>query len=146
MAAGDYYELWDRQTRNLVTTFTNFKKALRFIRSETSPQWRANLSLSKHNRAGEPLTAYCPEELNKLIAEKLAWAEVMDQASANIIGHFGHRHEALRFIVEYLPDQAWANLSVFECNGFGEIVGCDEGSELVAILNKLSNQILKTSK
>jgi hypothetical protein len=30
MAAGDYYELWDRQTRNLATTFTNFKKLYAF--------------------------------------------------------------------------------------------------------------------
>ena len=146
MAAGDYYELWDRQTRNLILTFTNFKKALRFFRSETSPQWRPNLSLSKHNRDGEPLKAYFPEELNKLITEKLAWAEVMDQTSANIIGHFADRREALRFILEYLPDNSLADLSVFECDGFGEIVGRYEGMALTGLLDKLSHQVSKTSK
>jgi hypothetical protein len=146
MAAGDYYELWDRQTRNLILTFINFKKALRFFRDEATPQWRGDLVLSKHNRDGEFLKAYFPEELNKLIAEKLAWAEVMDQASANIIGHFSNRRQALRFIAEYLPDQARVDLSVFECDGFGEIIGRYEGIELAALLDKLDQQLTKAVK
>jgi hypothetical protein len=93
--------------------------------------------LSKYNRAGEFLKAYFPEELNQLVAEKLAWAEVMDQASANVIGHFSHQRQALRFIVEYIPNKAWVDLSVFECDGFGEIIGRYEGVELAALLDKL---------
>jgi hypothetical protein len=145
MAAGDYYELGDRQTHKLIITFTNFKKALRFVRDKTTQPGRSDLVLSKLNRDGRVLQTYFPEELEKLIAQKLAWAEVMDQVSANILGDFDNRREALRFIIDYLSCEDWANLSVFECDGFGEIVGRYEDPELTALLNKLVNQSPKTS-